>query len=115
MAAAAAPILVGSLASTAVAAPPEPVRIVSHMTVSQPDAANAGVFTSTGSDAICQAGTVLDDRLLISGWPSRAGRLQILVVKGGTGDFVNLGDWVGASSYQWRRRWTTYQRGMRIR
>ncbi len=93
MAAAAALILVGSLASPVFAAPPEPVSIVSHMTVNQPEAANTGEFTSTGSDAICQAGTVLDDRLLISGWPSRAGLLQILVVKtftcdDGSGTFV---------------------------
>lgn len=92
IAAAAALILVGSLASAAAAAPPEEVSISSHMTINYPDA-NTGDFTATGSGAICQAGTVFDDRLLISGWPSQTGQLQILVVKtftcgDGSGSFV---------------------------
>lgn len=85
MATAAALVLVGSMVSTAAAAPPQPVSIDSHMTINFPYP-STGTFAASGSDLICATGTVFDDRLLITGGPSRAGKLQILVAKTFTGD-----------------------------
>lgn len=91
LSAAAALLLVGSLATAAVAATPQPVTITSPMTVNFPDP-NTGTFTATGG-GICASGTVFDDRLLINGWRAMTGRQQILVVKtftcaDGSGTFV---------------------------
>ena len=78
---------VGLLAavSPAAAAQPVAVEIVSHMDFNQEGGFNTGDFAASGlaveEGLICESGTVEDTRLILAGFQSPTGRIQIPVRK----------------------------------
>ena len=84
IAAVAALLVLVAVAAPAGAASPEGVTIVSNVTFN-PDGPNFGDFVATGeavdSGTICPSGTFVDTSLLITGFQSDRGRIQVQVVK----------------------------------
>ena len=83
-------IVAATLAALAIAAPvsaakPTAVEIVSHMDFNQEGGFNTGDFEASGpavdQGLICDSGTVEDTRIILAGFQSPTGRIQIPVRK----------------------------------
>jgi hypothetical protein len=77
VAALAACLALVTISSPVAARSPEPVTIVSHMSFTFP---NVGTFEASGSDLICDSGTVLDLGYVFGGFESGR-KVQIRVYK----------------------------------
>ena len=81
----AAALVALAAASPAAAATPTAVEIVSHMDFNQEGGFNTGDFEASGpavdQGLICDSGTVEDTRIILAGFQSPTGRIQIPVRK----------------------------------